>query len=99
MSEDIKHVARVVEQIAQDVKEIKEDVSALKVTAAVQQKDLENHIYRTELAEKAIQLLKDAVAPIQKHVTHVEGALKLLGALATGVGVIAGVVKILQLFV
>jgi hypothetical protein len=58
-------------------------------TLVRQEAQLAHHIRRTELLEEALQ-------PIQKHVSMVEGALKFLGVLSVGVGVIVGIITIVQ---
>ena len=47
------------------------------------QKDLQHHIYRTELAEEAIQELKQALQPVQSHVLVVQGMGKVLAWLGS----------------
>lgn len=95
MDNDNQQIGYILSSIAQDVKEIKDDIVQIKVTAAVQQKDLENHIYRTELLEKQTEMLADSLKPISKHVNMVEGAMKLLGGLVAVAGIAAGLFKFL----
>ncbi len=79
-NEFIKRIAEKQEQIAADIGEIKED--------------LKLHIYRTNLAEENIELLRTTIKPIEAHVQKVEGGFKLLGILSLITSIIAGIVKI-----
>lgn len=62
---------------------LQEDVSEIKTHLAVYNALLDTHIKRTDLLEKR-------VAPIEKHMVMVSGALKLLGILAA----IAAIVEV-----
>lgn len=64
-----------------------------------QEANLGEHMRRTELAEKAIDTLVGKVEPLEKHRAFVEGALKGIGIAATGVSLVAGLVKIFSFFV
>jgi hypothetical protein len=58
-------------------------------TLVRQEEQLANHIRRTELLEEALQ-------PIQKHVSMVEGALKFLGVISVAVGIGVGIITIIK---
>lgn len=66
------------------------------VTLGKQQVELSDHIRRTEIAEQNITLIRSEIKPIQKHVDMIHGALKLLGLVTSIVGLIAGVIKIME---
>lgn len=65
-----------------------------------QEGNLKEHIYRTELNEKAIAVLSDAIKPVQKHVTQVETVLKVAGLIGSGVvalgGLVLGIIEVLK---
>lgn len=72
------------DKISDKIDEIREDISEIKV-------DLREHIYRTKLAEENINILRNELKPVEKHVERMNGGLKLLGVIV----VVAAVVKIL----
>jgi len=88
MSDDMK-------EVKDQLKEIQKDLGDIGKTLIRQEENIKHHIYRTDLAEKAIEMLQKDVAPIKKHVTMVEGVLKFFGVVALFVGIAAGIVKIL----
>lgn len=65
------------------------DVNSMKITLAAQHISLEDHIKRTNLLEEELK-------PIKKHVYHVEGALKLLGAMSLFAGIIETLVLVFR---
>lgn len=76
---------------------ILEQISNINITLAEQHKQLEHHIYRTDLAEKNLATLKDELVPVQKHVSQVSGVLKLIGILASIAGIGKVVIEIVKL--
>jgi hypothetical protein len=60
------------------------DDRLLKIEKAIIRHDenLKEHMRRTELAEHAIEMLTKELKPVRVHVYHVEGALKLVGAVS-----------------
>lgn len=77
---------------------IAKDISDMKVTQGVQQEILKEHVRRSDLNEKAIDVLKNELRPIQKHVDGLNGILRFfgfVGILATIVGTILRLFRIL----
>lgn len=72
---------------------IEEKISSIDVTLAKQAKDLEHHIYRTELAEQNLDLIRQEMVPVKKHVALMDASLKIIGALSSAAMFILGVVK------
>lgn len=66
-------------------------LNSMDKTLVKQEENLKEHIRRTEILESELK-------PIKKHVTHMEGALKLIGVLTTVVGFISGLAKLFGLF-
>lgn len=79
------------ERLEDKTDKVLDQISSINITLAEQHKQLEHHIYRTDLAEKNLQILKDELVPVQKHVSQVSGVLKLIGVLAS----LAGIGKLL----
>ena len=74
------------------------EITDIKIIITKQEENIRHHIYRTDLAEKSIEALRDDLKPVETHVKNVEGALKLLGALSVVVTICAGVVKVIEFF-
>lgn len=51
--------------------------------------DLATHMLRTDIAETNIDVVRQAVTPIQEHVAMVRGAAKLIGFLGGAAGLAA----------
>jgi hypothetical protein len=67
-------------------------------TLVKQEKQLEVHIYRTELAENRLDHIEKSIDPIKKHVNRVDGALKLLGLLMLIISIVGGALGIYKAF-
>jgi hypothetical protein len=83
------------DKIEAKIDEVEEKLSSIDVTLAKQAKDLEHHIYRTELAETNIELLRAEIQPVKKHVALMDAGLKVIGILASVATFIVGLIKIL----
>lgn len=73
-----------------ELTEIRDLLTQILATQAVHTEQLREHMRRTDVAETALATLRGELQPVKLHVARVDGALKLLGALATGLGVLAG---------
>ncbi len=82
-------------KIEEKLDKVDEKLSSIDVTLARQAKDLEHHIYRTSLAEENIELLRTELQPVKRPVALMAASLKVIGALASAVAFILGVIKIL----
>jgi DNA repair ATPase RecN len=64
---------------------VQEDVNEIKIILARNTASLEEHMKRTAIAEQRIEMVQEhmseQIAPIRAHVTMVNTALKVLGAL------------------
>lgn len=72
------------------------DIGEIKQSQLAMQKDIAHHIYRTDLAEQNITLLRGEVEPIKRHVDMVSGALKLIGMVSVGAGLVLAIIQIAQ---
>ena len=79
-----------------DVKldKIEEHLSNIDITLVKQHEQLAHHIYRTSLAEQNLDILRQEIKPVQKHVEVVNTTLKVLGAVASVVTFVAGILKL-----
>lgn len=71
------------------VDKIVEHVSSIDVTLAKQHESLKDHIRRSDLLEQKL-------IPVEKHVAMMQGALKLIGLMATLAGIAAAVIEMLK---
>ena len=81
------------DKIEEKVDRIESKISSIDVTLAKQAKDLEHHIYRTELAEQNLDLIRGEMVPVKKHVALMDASLKVIGALSSAAMFVLGVIK------
>lgn len=84
IADSIKLLAADVREIRTDTKEIKTDQTAMKVQLGQQQIILAEHTRRSTLLEEEFK-------PVQAHVNMVSMGLKIVGAAATVIGLIAAI--------
>jgi predicted nucleic acid-binding Zn-ribbon protein len=84
------------DKIEEKLDKVEEKISSIDVTLAKQAKDLEHHIYRTDLAESNIELLRTEMQPVKKHVALMDASLKVIGAIASVVTFVIGVIKLIS---
>lgn len=75
------------------IDKLTEKLGNIDSTLAAQHVSLKEHMKRSDLLEKQIDVIKKELSPIQKHVFMVTGALKLIGS----AGLIITLGKILKL--
>lgn len=63
-----------------------------------QEANIEYHVKRTDVAEANLDLLRNDLKPVQKHVDYMNGALKALGIVGAIVGTVAAIVETIHLF-
>jgi len=78
--------------------EMAKDINDIKIVLAKQEENLRHHIYRTDLAEQNIELLRKQLEPVESHVKILQGLLKIFGGLAILAGLTVSVLKIIQHF-
>jgi fibronectin type 3 domain-containing protein len=84
------------ERVYDKLEAMSKDMAEMKVSLAEQKESIKYHIYRTDLAEQNIELLRQEQKPIQEHVVFVSGAMKFIGAIALIAGLagtILGIAK------
>ena len=95
IQEDIKKLhasqERAADRTAEASEKILDAISRIDVTLARQEVVLEDHTRRSLAAEENIKILRADLEPVEKHVTMVNGVLKvvlfLAGLLAAAAGV------------
>lgn len=76
----------------------KEDITEIKITLAEQHATLEEHTRRSLANEQAVELLKEHLRPIERHVLMVNAAVKIILALGGVIGFVASLLKIVEFF-
>lgn len=94
-------LAEKIDKVADKQDKVYDELIEIKVTQGKQAGILEEHIRRTELAEKAIERLNevdemiyDEMEPLNNHVKYVQGAMKATVFLGVIIGVITGLGKL-----
>lgn len=78
------------DKIVEKIDAIRDDIAEIKV-------DLAKHIYRTDIAEENIELLREELRPVEKHVEQMRGALNLVKILGVILGVILSIAAVVAL--
>lgn len=79
-----------------ELQEIKDLLHKLDKRLAIQNTILEEHIKRTEIAEKNLELLEARINPLQELVFRLDGVYKFIGLLATVASIASVVIAVLQ---
>jgi predicted S18 family serine protease len=79
------------EQIEVKVDKLDERLDTIEKVLIKQEKNIEIHILRTNLLEESVDLLRQEMRPIEKHVHYMHGALKLVGIISLLAGIAAAI--------
>ena len=90
-------VFKKLEKIDEKIERIDSSLATIDKTLIRNTESLEHHIYRTTLAEKAIEKLHTDLVPIKKHVNQVEAMFRFLGILSLIVGITVGLTKLFSI--
>ena len=98
MSDDsiLRLIHEKVEKLDSKIDTISSDIVEIKITSARHDENLKLHMKRSDLAEEGINLLKDELVPIKKHVNYVDGIVKFLAVMSTALGVILGFLRLFK---
>lgn len=90
MSEDILN------KIYNKVEKISEDVGELKVTSAIHEETLKLHIKRSDNLETLVNHFKEEdIKPLQKDMSQIQGAAKIVTVLIAAGSLILGIFKMI----
>jgi len=89
-------VKEQLDKIEEKLDKVEDKLSSIDITLVKQAKDLEHHIYRTDLAEQNLEILRAEMQPVKKHVALMDATLKIIGAIASVVTFIAALYKALS---
>lgn len=88
--DELKYILSAIDK---KIDRIDNKLEKMEVIQDKQEANLAEHLYRTELAEENIEMLRGDIKPLEKHAYMINGGLKVLGA----VSLIASLVKLLTL--
>lgn len=91
----LKDLKEFGDKIDTKLDKIDDRLSSIDVTLVKQNAELEHHIYRTEIAEQKLELLRIEFKPVKRHVDRVNFVFRIIGIASTGLGLIIGTGKIL----
>lgn len=84
------------EKIESKIDRLDERLDCIDKTLVRQEENLRQHMYRTELLEDSVQMLRDEFKPVKDSVAQAKGALKLIGILGVIAAIISAVLRITQ---
>lgn len=87
-----------VEKLLEMQEDLKHEIKDINVTLIKQSMILEEHTRRSLANEEAVELLRDHMAPIEKHILLVNTLTKAALAIGGVVGFLASVAKIVEFF-
>lgn len=87
---------KLLEKLDEKLERVEEKLASIDVTLVKQEVNLQEHMRRSLLNEEAIEIIKEELKPVQKHVTQVHTIFQAVGFIAVVVSIVAGVVKVLE---
>lgn len=89
----LKLINDKVDKLDNKIDSISQDIVHIKVTSAKHEENLKLHMKRSDMAEEGINLLKEELIPIKKHINTVDGIIKFMMIVSTFVGTILGFLR------
>ena len=89
LKEHMKSDIQLHGKLNEDITEIKVSLARIDTTLERNTDSLEEHMRQTRLLEQKI-------APVERHVAMMHGALKLIGIVSVVVGIITGIVQLMK---
>jgi archaellum component FlaC len=97
MSDDIlRLIHEKVEKLDSKIDTISSDIVEIKITSARHDENLKLHMKRSDLAEQGINILKEELVPIKKHVHGIDSIIKFIMIGSSFIGAIAGILKLFK---
>jgi len=72
-------------------KDILTRLGSIDTTLARQEVHLKNHMRRSDMNEKAVEVLTAMIVPLQSHVSRVDGVIRFIGFAAIVVGLVTSI--------
>lgn len=81
------------ERLEQKLDKVVEDISKINITLVAQHHNLKEHMRRSQANEQAIEIIKDELIPVQKHVNGLNYVLKAVGVVTVIIGLVTAILK------
>ena len=98
MSKHEEEFKEKMSEVSRKLEKVGSHLNSIDKTLIKQEANLEKHMMRTEQNETMIQMIAEAIKPVTKHVSQMEGAFKLLGVISLLGGIILTIAKVIGLF-
>lgn len=85
-----------IDTLEEKIDAVSENIASIDKTLAVNTSSLQEHMRRTELNEKAIEVLKEDLKPISKHVHAVNVILKVAASLGGAAATIYYTIEVIR---
>ena len=92
----MEDLRRVLARLEESMDEVKSDISTMKVIQAEQAADLKLHIYRTDLSEENLAMLRTQVDPVLTAYQRTKGVFIFIGIISTGLGLFFTAIKSIE---
>lgn len=87
----------ILDKIYSKVEKISDDVMELKITAVKHEETLQTHVKRSDSLETLVNHLKEEdIKPLQRDMSQIQGAAKIITVLIAAGSLILGILKILS---
>lgn len=96
ISKQLEVIEKKIDAHTEKLEEHTKILSSVDKTLALQEEQLRNHIYRTQLAEENLEILRKEFKPVEKHVHFVNTLSKLVALLATVGSAVYGVLEVVK---
>ena len=86
-----------VDKLEKKLEKMYEELAKINITLVSQHHTLKEHMKRSEANEKAIEIIKNELIPVQQHVNGLNYLLKALGVVSVILGLVAALFKVKDL--
>ena len=93
-----KKIDKIERILEESIKETDKRLDRIEKVMIIQESNLDKHMERSSHLESIIEKMEETdLRPLRRHVSMVEGGLKLLGILGLIITMLGGVIKLLSL--
>lgn len=92
----IEGIRRLQDRVSDMHDETQKQLSEVNVSLVKQEENLRLHMYRTDLAEQRLELIESDIKPLKTYVAVIKTGFMTIGAVATIVGLISGLLHIIE---
>lgn len=75
---------------------VNSEIAEIRVVQTEQAADLKHHIYRTDLAEKRIEMLQVEITPLSQVYERAKGVFQIVGIVSSGLGLAFTALKAIE---